>query len=92
MNIQNISEKSWTYISMDFIRKLPELINLVIGIFYQKILVVIDKFMKIAYLILTTTELTAERLAYLLIQFIFSQHRVPEEIITDRDYLFTSKF
>ena len=67
MNIQNIPEKPWTYISMDFVRKLPESINLVTGIFYQRILVVIDKFMKMAYLISITIGLTVKQLAYLLI-------------------------
>ena len=80
INIQNISEKPWTHIFMDFIRKLPESIDLVIKIFYQRILVVIDKFTKIAYLILITIGLTAEQLAYLLIQFIFSQHGVLKKI------------
>jgi len=54
-----IPEKAWTYISADFITKLP----LVQG--YDMILVVVDKFTKMAYFIPTTERTSAEGLAWL---------------------------
>jgi len=54
-----IPEKAWTYISADFITKLP----LVQG--YDVILVVVDKFTKMAHFIPTTKRTSAEGLAWL---------------------------
>ena len=36
--------------------------------------------------------MTAEKLAKLLLKKIFADHGIPEQIINDRDKLFTSKF
>jgi len=49
----------WTHISTDFITKLP----LAQG--YNSILVVVDRFTKMAYFILTTERTSAEGLAQL---------------------------
>ena len=54
-----IPEKVWTHISVDFITKLP----LAQG--YDSILVVVDRFTKIAHFIPTTEKTSAERLAQL---------------------------
>ena len=51
-----ISEKAWTHISADFIMKLP----LAQG--YDSILVVVDRFTKIAYFVLTTEKTSTEGL------------------------------
>jgi len=52
-----ILKKAWTHISVDFITKLP----LVKG--YNSILVVVDRFTKIAHFIPTTERMNAEGLA-----------------------------
>ena len=52
-----IPEKAWTHISTDFITKLP----LAQG--YNSILVVVDKFTKMAHFISTTKKTSAEGLA-----------------------------
>jgi len=54
-----IPEKAWTHISMDFITKLP----LAQG--YDSILVVVDRFTKMAYFVPTTKKTSAEGLARL---------------------------
>jgi len=46
--LNSIPEKAWTHISADFIMKLP----LAQG--YDSILVVVDRFMKMAYFVSTT--------------------------------------
>jgi len=55
----SILERSWTYISADFITKLP----LAQG--YNLILVVVDRLTKMVYLISTTKKTLAEGLARL---------------------------
>jgi len=53
----SIPEKAWTHINTDFITKLP----LVQG--YDSILVVVDRFTKMAYFIPTTEKTSVEDLA-----------------------------
>jgi len=53
----SILEKAWTHISADFIMKLP----LTQG--YDLILVVVDRFTKMAYFVPTTEKTSAEGLA-----------------------------
>jgi len=55
----SILEKAWTHISADFIMKLP----LTQG--YDLILVVVDRFTKMAYFVPTTEKTSAEGLAQL---------------------------
>jgi len=57
--LNSILEKPWSYISADFITKLP------LAQRYNTILVVCDHFSKIAYFIATTEKTSAERLAKL---------------------------
>jgi len=55
----SIPEKPWTYISVDFITKLP----LAQG--YNSILVIVDRLTKIVHFISTTEKMSAEGLARL---------------------------
>ena len=57
--LNSVSERAWTYISADFITKLP----LVQG--YDSILVVVDRFTKMAHFIPTIEKTSAERLVQL---------------------------
>jgi len=57
--LNSITEKTWTHISADFITKLP----LAQG--YNLILVVVDRFTKIAHFIPTTEKTSTEGLAWL---------------------------
>ena len=74
----SILERSWTYISADFITKLP----LAQG--YNLILVVVDRLTKMVHFISTTEKTSAEGLARLFRDNIWKLHRLPESIILDR--------
>jgi len=52
-----VPERLWQYISVDFIMKLP------VSKGYDSILVVCDRFSKILHFVTTTEKITAERLA-----------------------------
>jgi len=73
-----IPEKPWSYISADFITKLP----LAQG--YNAILVVCDCFSKMVYFIATMEKTSVEKLAKVFWDHIWKLHRLPESIISDR--------
>jgi len=79
-----IPEKSWSHISADFITKLP----LAQG--YDAILVVCDRFSKIAYFIATTEKTSAEELAKLFQDQVWRLHGLLESIISDKGVQFTA--
>jgi len=54
--------------------------------------VVVDRLTKYAYFILYLEVLLVEDLAYIFLKYIVSNHGLLEEIISDRDKLFISKF
>ena len=74
----SIPDKAWMHISADFSMKLP----LVQG--YDSILVVVDRFTKMAYFVPTTEKTTAEGLARLFRDNVWQLHGLPESIISDR--------
>jgi len=74
----SIPEKVWTHISTDFITKLP----LAQG--YDSILVVVDRFTKMAHFIFTMEKTSAEGLAQLFRDNIWKLHGLPDSIISDR--------
>ena len=73
-----IPEKPWTYISADFITKLP------IAQGYNSILVVVDRLTKMVYFISTTEKTSAEELARLFKDNVWKLHRLSKSIISDR--------
>jgi len=73
-----IPEKAWTHISVDFITKLP----LAQG--YDLILVVVDRFTKMAHFISTTEKTSAEGLSRLFRDNIWKLHGLPDSIISNR--------
>jgi len=79
-----ILEKLWSHISADFITKLP----LAQG--YDAILVVCDRFSKMAHFIATTEKTSAEGLAKLFQDHVWKLHGLPESIISDRGVQFTA--
>jgi len=74
----SIPEKPWTYISADFITKLP------IAQGYDSILVVVDRLTKMVYFIPTTEKTSAEGLARLFRDNVWKLHGLPESIVSDR--------
>jgi len=72
-----IPEKPWSHISADFITKLP----LAQG--YDAILVICDRFSKIAHFIATMEKMSAEGLTKLFRDHVWKLHGLPESIILD---------
>jgi len=81
-----VPQRPWSSISMDFIDQLPESQG------FDAILVVIDRLTKMGVLVASTTRVTAEELAVLFVQHVFSKHGTPSDIVSDRGNKFTSAF
>jgi len=77
--------KPWTHISMDFITDLPESEGATI------ILVVVDRFTKMAHFIpIKKNDSPTVARAYL--ENVWKYHGVPEDVVSDRDPTFTGSF
>jgi len=79
-----VLEKPWKSISMDFITDLPKSEG------YDAILVVIDRLTKMSYFIPCHKDMNARQFAKSFIKEIFRLHGLPNDIITDRGTIFTS--
>jgi len=73
-----ISEKPWQHILVDFIMKLPVLKG------HDSILVVCDRFSKMSHFVVTTEKTIVEGLARLFRDNVWKLHRLPESVILDR--------
>ena len=80
----SIPDKAWTHISANFITKLP----LAQG--YDSILVVVDRYTKMAHFVPTTEKTMAEGLARLFRDNVWRLHGLPESIILDRGTQFAT--
>ena len=58
------------------------------GVFYDSILVIVNRLTKYAYLVPYKEASNAEDLAYTFIKTVIAQHGTPEEIISDRGTMF----
>jgi transposase InsO family protein len=54
--------------------------------------IVVDRLMKMAHFIPTTTEVTAKETSELFLRYVFQYHGLPDNIVSDRDPKFTSRF
>lgn len=86
-----IPDRPWDSISIDFIVKLPPSLDL-FDTTFDSILVVVDRFSKMALFIPCRESMDATTLAKLLFTFVFSKHGFPLSIVSDRGSLFTSPF
>jgi len=73
-----VLEKPWQYISVDFITKLP------MSKSHDSILVVCDRFSKMSHFVATTEKTTAEGLVRLFRDNMWKLHRLLESVISDR--------
>jgi hypothetical protein len=71
---------------MDFMVSLPPSRG------FDAIMVVVDRFSKMAHFIPTKDETTAQETGKLFFTHVFKHHGLPKDIILDRDPKFTSKF
>ncbi|MBW0514825.1 hypothetical protein O181_054540 [Austropuccinia psidii MF-1] len=76
----------WNSLSMDFITEFPLENN------FDSILVVVDRFSKMAICIPAYRTITALELAQIFISHVFSKHDLPVSIVSDRGALFVSSF
>lgn len=81
-----IPDRPWCRISMDFIVELPPSEG------QTAILVVVDRFTKMAHFLPLRGVPSAEETAKVFVQHIVRLHGVPEEIVSDRGVQFTSRF
>ena len=77
---------------MDFVVTLLLSKDLITGLEYDLICIVTDRFTKYAYIVLVLGTMDADIIAQLFLRTIFANHGIPDEVILDRDKLFTSKF
>ncbi|KFY32334.1 hypothetical protein V493_00296 [Pseudogymnoascus sp. VKM F-4281 (FW-2241)] len=87
-----VPKGAWKSIALDFIVKLPPSKDLLTGVEYNSILVITERLTKYGKFILYLEASDAEALAYTFLRVILADHGLLEEIILDRDKLFTSKF
>ena len=78
--------------ALNFVTGLPESQNPTTGMNYDMICTIVDGLTKYAKFVPYKTTMTAEKLAKLFLKKIFADHGIPEQIISDRNKLFTSKF
>ena len=73
---------------MDFIIKLPRLVNLVTNNKYDLIIVIVDKLTKYAIIILYKESYNASQLEFILLDRLIRDYSILELITSDRDKLF----
>jgi hypothetical protein len=81
-----ILEGRWENVSMDFMVSLP------LSRGFDAIMVVVDRFSKMAYFIPTKESVMAQKTGRLFFTHVFKHHGLPKDIVSDRDPKFTSKF
>ena len=85
-----VPERPWQEVSLDFITQLPS--SYIGTAEYDAILVVVDRYTKMARFVPTTTNLTAPEFAALFHENIELKYGSPRGIVSDRDTRITSKF
>jgi len=81
-----ILEGPWESVSMDFMVSLPPLRG------FDAIMVVVDRFSKMAHFIPTKDEATAQETGRLFFMHVFKHHGLPKDIVSNRNPKFTNKF
>ena len=77
LKLSEVLEKLWTHLTVDFIMKLPVVVE------KDAILVVCDRLSKMAHFVATTEGTSVEGLARLFRDNIWKLHGLPESIVSD---------
>lgn len=85
-------DRPWKSIALDFIVKLPGSKEPLTNTTYDSVLVITERLTKYAYFIPYKEASNTTDLAYTMLRNVICQHGLPDEIISDRDKLFTAKF
>jgi len=86
------SNHAWKSIALNFIVKLFKSKKRVIEAIYDFILIITDRLIKYEYFLSYKKATFAEDLIYTFLRMIVANHELSDEIISNRDKLFTSKF
>ena len=86
------SNRAWKNIALNFIIKLSKLKEKVIEATYDFILMITNRLTKYEYFISYKKTTNAENLTYTFLRTIVVNHELSDEIISNKDKLFTSKF
>ena len=87
-----LPEFLWGSVTMDFITKLPSLMEPSTKEIYDAIMVVVDRHTKYMTFIPFNETYNAEQLGYIFLDKVVRIRGFPREIISDRDKLFTSAY
>ncbi|TID17214.1 hypothetical protein CANINC_004073 [Pichia inconspicua] len=82
-----VPEGRWTDVSMDFLTGIPTSAR---G--FDMIMVITDRFTKMAHFIPTDKKLTSDRCARLFVEFCWKHHGFPRRLVSDKDIRFMSRF
>jgi len=85
LNLGEVLEKLWIYISVDFITKLPIVAE------KDAILVVCDRLSKMIHFVVTTEGISAEGLARFFKDNVWRLHGLSESVVSDRGPQFVVK-
>ena len=85
LKLSEVPQKMWTYLTVDFITKLP----VVAG--KDAILVVCDRLSKMTHFVATTEGTSAEGLARLFQTNVWKLHGLPESVVSDREPQFAAE-
>ncbi len=86
------SDHAWKSIALNFIVKLSRLKERVMRTTYNFILMITDRLIKYKYFLSYKKATFAEDLTYTFLRMIVANHKLSDEIISNRNKLFTSKF
>jgi len=86
------SDHAWKSIALNFIVKLSRLKERVMRTTYNFILMITDRLIKYKYFLSYKKATFAEDLTYTFLRMIVANHELSDEIISNRNKLFTSKF
>ncbi len=86
------SDHAWKSIALNFIIKLSKSKKKVIETMYDFILIITDRLIKYKYFLSYKKATFAENLTYTFLRIIVANHELSDEIISNRDKLFTLKF
>ncbi len=88
----SMSDRAWKSIALNFIVKLSRSRERVTRAMYDFILIITDRLIKYEYFLSYIKATFAENLTYTFLRTIVANHELSDEIISNRDKLFTSKF
>jgi hypothetical protein len=84
--------QAWLSITLNFIVKLPPSTEPITGFVFNSIIVVINRLTKYNHFVLYEEATNAKALIYIFLKVVIAGHGLPNEIILNRDKLFTLKF